>query len=61
MIKPEEAEIKAFIMKPGEILLLQPGIWHDICRGAEVPVEYYELVSEDEETETGIEEVKIIK
>lgn len=60
-MKPEEAEIKAFIMKPGEILLLQPGIWHDICRGAEVPVEYYELVSEDEETETGIEEVKIIK
>lgn len=58
-MKPEETEIKAFVMKPGEILLLQSGVWYDICRGVDEPAEYYELSFSDEETEAEVEEIQI--
>lgn len=44
-LSPGIDSIEAFILNPGEIILLQPGVWYDICRGVTGPVDYFELLS----------------
>lgn len=33
----------AFLLEPGELLLLPPGVWYDVCRGVEGSIYYYSL------------------
>ncbi|WP_181995532.1 ureidoglycolate lyase [Clostridium sp. AM58-1XD] len=34
-------DIRAFLISPGEIVVLKKGIWHDACRGADGDSYYY--------------------
>ena len=40
---PQTEKVEAFVLEPGEIFVIQPGVWYDICRGTEQPVDYYIL------------------
>lgn len=59
--RPLAEEIRAFILEPGEILRLRPGIWHDIGRGTHKPVDYYTLsLEENAFTEPEGESVRVV-
>lgn len=40
-IQPRAEDIKAVIIHPGEVVVLNEGIWHDACHGIEGAVSYY--------------------
>lgn len=42
-VRPED--IRAFVVSPGEIVVIKPGIWHDACRSAEGDGCYYYFLS----------------
>lgn len=50
--KPVSEKVRAYGMEPGEILLLNPGVWHDICRGTDKPIDYYTLSLDENPAET---------
>ncbi|KON86563.1 hypothetical protein AF332_06830 [Sporosarcina globispora] len=46
--QPLPSEIEAVIIQPGEVIVLNKGIWHDACHGLHNPVRYYWLAEEYE-------------
>lgn len=42
---PDIADVQAFLIPPGMAVVLDRGVWHDACRGAEGPTTYYWLSS----------------
>ena len=42
-------DVRAFIIEPGEILVINKGIWHDACRAFDAPTFYYFLSLETDE------------
>ena len=51
---PQTEKVEAFVLEPGEIFLIRPGIWYDICRGTEKPVDYYILGKTGEDPDSFI-------
>lgn len=43
--RAKEEDIRAFIIQPGEIVVINRGIWHDACRSAEGDECYYYFLS----------------
>jgi ureidoglycolate lyase len=41
------ADIRAFIIQPGEFVVLDKGIWHDACRSAEGDECYYYFMAQN--------------
>ncbi|WP_318615488.1 ureidoglycolate lyase [Sporosarcina sp. YIM B06819] len=39
--QPMAEDIKAIIISPGEVIVLDKGIWHDACHGIDMSVPYY--------------------
>ena len=48
---PGSGEVEAFLLSPGEIFVLEPGVWFDVGRGARGPVYYYALSMEQDRPE----------
>lgn len=42
-------DVQAFILEPGEIIVIDKAIWHDACRGLEGETHYYFLSLETDE------------
>ena len=42
---PRAEDVRAFIVAPGTAVILNPGVWHDACRGLDGPTSYYWLSS----------------
>lgn len=38
---PSAETIEAFIILPGQVAVMQRGVWHDACRGLDGPTPYY--------------------
>lgn len=38
---PEAAQVRAFLLEPGDVVVLDEGVWHDACHGLETPTHYY--------------------
>lgn len=38
---PESSEIEAFVIEPGQAVVMARGVWHDACRGATRTTPYY--------------------
>lgn len=35
------ADIEAFVIAPGQVVVMRRGVWHDACRGVSGPAAYY--------------------
>ncbi|MEH7343511.1 ureidoglycolate lyase [Bacillus sp. JJ1532] len=46
--QPLASNIEAVIIQPGEVIVLNKGIWHDACHGINKSVRYYWLAEEYE-------------
>ncbi|CAH2715000.1 hypothetical protein BACCIP111895_02177 [Neobacillus rhizosphaerae] len=46
--QPLASEVEAVIIQPGEVIVLNKGIWHDACHGINKSVRYYWLAEEYE-------------
>jgi ureidoglycolate lyase len=46
--QPLASTIEAVIIQPGEVIVLNKGIWHDACHGINKSVRYYWLAEEYE-------------
>lgn len=44
---PRSDAVRAFVIEPGTAVALEPGVWHDACRGAAGPTRYHWLASVD--------------
>lgn len=42
---PRAEHVRAFVIEPGTVVVLRPGVWHDACRGVAGPTAYYWLAS----------------
>ena len=42
---PHARDVRAFVVPPGTAVVLDPGVWHDACRGVDGPTSYYWLAS----------------
>lgn len=38
---PQAEELAAFVIRPGQVAVMNRGVWHDACRGLEGPTPYY--------------------
>ncbi|MGD9481549.1 ureidoglycolate lyase [Shinella sp. G-2] len=38
---PHRDEIEAFVIAPGQVVVMHRNVWHDACRGATRPTPYY--------------------
>lgn len=38
---PHHDEIEAFVIAPGQAVVMHRGVWHDACRGVSGPTPYY--------------------
>lgn len=38
---PKRADIEAFVISPGQVVVMKRGVWHDACRGAAGPAAYF--------------------
>ena len=38
---PQAALIEAFVIRPGQVAVMNRGVWHDACRGLNGPVAYH--------------------
>lgn len=38
---PRRDEIEAFVIAPGQAVVMRKGVWHDACRGLSGPTSYY--------------------
>ncbi len=39
--RPDASAMRAFSIPPGTVAVLNPGVWHDACRGLHGPTTYY--------------------
>ncbi|GGK02352.1 hypothetical protein GCM10007063_25840 [Lentibacillus kapialis] len=46
---PSTESAEAFIVRPGEVVVLKKGVWHDACHGLKDEVYYYWMALEREE------------
>jgi len=53
--QPHVADIQAVILQPGEVIVLNNGIWHDACHGLNQSVHYYWMATELEEPTQWVE------
>lgn len=42
---PRAEDVRAFVIPPCTVVVLNPGVWHDACRGVDEPTSYYWLSS----------------
>lgn len=42
---PQAEDVRALILRPGDVAVLKRGIWHDACHGLGRPAAYYYLAS----------------
>ncbi|MBD9529929.1 ureidoglycolate lyase [Paracoccus sp. PAR01] len=38
---PDAAAIRAFVIQPGQVAVMNRNVWHDACRGLDGPAAYY--------------------
>lgn len=38
---PRRNEIEAFVISPGQVVVMNRGVWHDACRGLQGPTPYF--------------------
>jgi len=38
---PHRDEVEAFIVSPGQVVVMHRNVWHDACRGVSGPASYY--------------------
>lgn len=38
---PQALALQAFILQPGQVAVMAPGVWHDACRGLRGPTFYH--------------------
>lgn len=38
---PRRDEIEAFVISPGQVVVIKRGVWHDACRGLSCPAPYF--------------------
>ena len=43
----EASDIRAFVLQPGEFVVMDKGIWHDACRSAEGDECYYYFMAQN--------------
>lgn len=48
---PLASDVEAFIVSPGEVVVLNKGVWHDACHGFDKAVYYYWMATEREDVE----------
>lgn len=48
---PFASDVEAFIVSPGEVVVLNKGVWHDACHGIDKAVYYYWMATEREDVE----------
>ncbi|WP_161493822.1 ureidoglycolate lyase [Virgibacillus necropolis] len=48
---PLASDVEAFILSPGEVVVLNKGVWHDACHGVGKAVYYYWMATEREDVE----------
>jgi ureidoglycolate lyase len=39
--RPQARDIRVFVIQPGEVVMLERGVWHDACRGIGRDATYY--------------------
>lgn len=45
--KPRTDDVIAFYLRPGELVALKPGVWHDACRAVQGDTYYYFMAKND--------------
>lgn len=53
--QPHVTDIEAVIISPGEVIVLNNGIWHDACHGLKQSAHYYWMATESEESAEWVE------
>lgn len=38
---PRRQDVEAFVISPGQVVVMKHGVWHDACRGAVKPTPYF--------------------
>lgn len=46
--EPAAADVRAFVLQPGDVVVLAEGIWHTACHGVGKPSHYYWLATADD-------------
>ena len=46
--RPAAADVRAFLLEPGEVIVLNRGIWHTACYGVGTATPYYWLATADD-------------
>lgn len=46
--RPAAADVRAFLLEPGDVIVLNRGIWHTACYGVGTPTPYYWLATADD-------------
>lgn len=49
---PRTSELRALLIRPGQALVLAPGVWHAPCLGLNGPASYYWHAAVDDSVET---------
>jgi len=45
---PHADDVRAFVIEPGDVVILDEGIWHTACHGLGAPTPYYWLATADD-------------
>jgi len=45
---PHADDVRAFVIEPGDVVILDEGIWHSACHGLGSPTPYYWLATADD-------------
>lgn len=53
--QPDAANIRAFIIEPGTVIVLKKGTWHDACHGMTKEAHYYWMATCDLEVSPWVE------
>ncbi|PPL18869.1 ureidoglycolate lyase [Microterricola pindariensis] len=46
--RPDAADLRAFLLQPGDVIVLAEGIWHTACHGVGKPAHYYWMATADD-------------
>ncbi|KQL49651.1 hypothetical protein AN963_07980 [Brevibacillus choshinensis] len=47
--QPHASDIEAVLIQPGEVIVLNEGVWHDACHGINKSSHYYWMATESDE------------
>ncbi len=42
---PRARDVAAYVLEPGDVVVLKPGVWHDACHGVNEPAPYFWLAA----------------